>query len=74
MIILPEEPNTNFSTPQILEHENKIREEESIACFVSSVGVSKRGLLSKRLMIAMITEVKMALRIQMLQCRKVGIV
>ena len=32
------------------------------------------GLLSKRLMIAMRTEVKMALRIQLLQCRKVGIV
>ena len=60
--MLPEEPNTNFSTPQILGDENKIREEESLACFVSSVGVSKRGLLAKRLMIAIRTEVKMAFR------------
>ena len=72
--MLPEETNTNISTPQILGDENKIKEEESLSCFVSSVGVSKRGLLSKRLIIAMRTKVKMAVRIQLLQCRKVGIV
>ena len=42
----PEEPNTNFSTPQILGEEKEITEEESLACFVSSVGVSNRGLLA----------------------------
>ena len=40
----------------------------------SSIGVSKRGLLAKRLMIAMRTEFKMALRIQLLHCKKVGLV
>ena len=49
-----------------------IKEEESLACLVLSLGVSKRGFLSKRLMIAMRTEVKMAFRIQMLHCKKVG--
>ena len=55
--MFPEEPNTNFSKPQILGDENKIREKESLACFVSSVGVSKRGLLAIKLMSAMRTEV-----------------
>ena len=39
----------------------------------SSIGVSKRGLLAKRLMIAMRTEFKMTLRI-LLHCKKVGLV
>ena len=64
--MLSQELGTNFSMPQILGEENEIKEEESLACFFSSIGVSKRGLLAKRLMIAMITKVKMALRIQLL--------
>ena len=70
-MMLSQEPSTNFSMPQILGEENKIKEEESLVCFLSSVGVSKRGFLATRLRIAMSTEVKMALRIQLLQCRKI---
>ena len=43
--------------PQILGEENKIKEEESLVCVLSSVGVSKRGFLATRLKIVMSTEV-----------------
>ena len=42
--MLPQDPSTNSSTPQILGEENKINEEESLTCFPSSVGYSKRGV------------------------------
>ena len=73
MLSQEQEPSTNFSMLQILGEENEIKEEESLACFFSSIGVSKRGLLAKRLMIAMRTEFKMTLRI-LLHCKKVGLV
>ena len=42
--MLSQEPITNFSMPQILGEEIKIKEEKSLACISSSVGVSKSGV------------------------------